>query len=142
MAYDKPKKRVNLTIDEVVWKKAGVLHLNRSGICEDALRTAVGMGNDEEIIERKMKEAELTLKMGAKQLKQNKEVEAFKEESGKVEQDSFDFLMETAKYNQETYDHVGIDKLEALCIRKNADLTPILNECKKRGYDLKNFAQY
>ena len=39
MADIKAKKRVNLTIDEVVWKKAGVLHLNELGICEEHYET-------------------------------------------------------------------------------------------------------
>ena len=135
MADIKAKKRVNLTIDEVVWKKAGVLHLNRSGICEEALRNAVGLGNDEDQMLRKQNELKTELNHITKQLQQKEEIKAFETETDKEEEDTFNFIMQSAERMDFVNDNVGIDRLEDVCTRKDFPIKPILEECKKRGYD-------
>jgi hypothetical protein len=133
------KKKVNITIDEVVWKQAKILGFNRSAICEEALRTRCGMGNQEEQLAERVKKLTGELSIAKRELQTLQDANAFIEETDKKSESDIDFIMETCRRWNERLGHVGINKIAELCNRRQVDINLILNECKKNNYIIEQF---
>lgn len=133
------KKKVNITVDPVVWKQARILGFNRSAICEEALRTRCGMGNQEEQLAERVKKLTGELSIAKRELQTLQDANAFIEETDKKSESDFDFIMEACKRWHERFGHVGINKITELCNRRQVDIKLILNECKKNNYIIEQF---
>jgi hypothetical protein len=133
------KKKVNITIDPVVWKQARILGFNRSAICEEALRTRCGMGNQEEQLAERVKKLTGELSIAKRELQTLQDANAFIEETDKKSESDIDFIMETCRRWHERFGHVGINKITELCNRRQVDINLILNECKKNNYIIEQF---
>ena len=139
MSEKEQKTRVNISIDPVVWKQARILGFNRSAVCEEALRTRCGMGNQEEQLAERVKKLKGELTIAQRELQTIQDANAFKEENRKITESDFDFIMESCRRWVERYGHVGLNKLTELCNRKNVDIKLILDECKKNKYIIEQF---
>lgn len=133
------KQKVNITVDPVVWKQARILGFNRSAICEEALRTRCGMGNQEEQIAERVKKLKGELSIAQRELQNIQDVNAFKEENSQRTESDFDFIMETCHRQNSRFGHVGINKIMELCNRRKVDINLILDECKKNNYEIQQF---
>ncbi len=133
------KKKVNITVDPVVWKQARILGFNRSAICEEALRTRCGMGNQEEQLAERVKKLTGELSIAKRELQTLQDANAFIEETDKKSESDIDFIMETCRRWHERFGHVGINKITELCNRRQVDINLILNECKKNNYIIEQF---
>jgi predicted nuclease with TOPRIM domain len=133
------KKKVNITVDPVVWKQARILGFNRSAICEEALRTRCGMGNQEEQLAERVKKLTGELSIAKRELQTLQDANAFIEETDKKSESDIDFIMETCRRWNERFGHVGINKITELCNRRQVDINLILNECKKNNYIIEQF---
>lgn len=139
MSEMEQKKKVNITIDPVVWKQARILGFNRSAICEEALRTRCGMGNQEEQLAERVKKLTGELSIAKRELQTLQDANAFIEETDKKSESDIDFIMETCRRWHERFGHVGINKITELCNRRQVDINLILNECKKNNYIIEQF---
>jgi post-segregation antitoxin (ccd killing protein) len=135
------KKKVNITVDEVVWKKARIMGFNRSAICEEALRSATGMGNNEDQLVQREKELKHELGMTRRQLETVRSVKLFKEETGKKEETDIEFVMGSVFRFVDKFGYVGFDKIEYLCNKRQVDAKLILDECKKHNIRIENFQE-
>ena len=139
MSEKEQKTRVNISIDPVVWKQARILGFNRSAVCEEALRTRCGMGNQEEQLAERVKKLSGELTIAKRELQTIQDANAFKEENLKKTESDVDFVLESCRRWHERFGHVGLNKLTELCNRRKVDINLILDECKKNNYIIEQF---
>lgn len=67
------KERHNITIDSNVWAKAKAMNINCSSICEEALRIAVNLKDDDKEIMRQIEESRQIIAISEKILRESQE---------------------------------------------------------------------
>ena len=76
------------------------------------------MGNDEDQMLGKQNELKTELNHITKQLQQKEEIKAFETETDKEEEDTFNFIMQSAERMDFVNDNVGIDRLKMYVLEK------------------------